>query len=77
MKSEGKCTYCKKIITATAMPKHLLACKERMKAHSGGKKDIFLIRASAGPFFVYFEVCTNDTMESVDDFLRDIWLILK
>ncbi len=57
-----------------AISKHLLACGERKKINKIGDKDIFLIRASTGPFFVYFEINTNDTLEELDQFLRDLWL---
>ncbi len=54
------------------MSKHLISCTERKTPISG--RDIFLIRASAEPFFVYFEVNADNTLESVDSFLRDLWL---
>src|SRR3989344_2317607 len=74
MKSDGECKYCKKVSSAMAISKHLLACEERKKANKDGDKDIFLIRASAGPFFVYFEINADYTLEKIDDFLRDLWL---
>jgi len=72
MKSDGECKYCKKVYSSTAISKHLLTCDK--KVNKDGNKDIFLIRASAGPFFVYFEINANDTLEKIDDFLRDLWL---
>ena len=72
MKSEGLCNYCKKVYSSVAMSKHLLSCAERKRIP--GDKETFLIRASAGPFFVYFEVNAQDTLEKVDNFLRNLWL---
>lgn len=57
-----------------AMSKHLLSCKERNNFNKEGNKECFLIRASAGPFFVYFEININDTLEKMDEFLRALWL---
>jgi len=72
MISNGECKYCKKVFSAMAISKHLLTCDK--KVNKDGDKDIFLIRASAGPFFAYFEINANDTLEKIDDFLRDLWL---
>lgn len=58
------------------MTRHLRSCKERLeglKKEDTGE-DIFLLRAGAGPFWVYFEVSAKATLENVDSFLRDIWL---
>ncbi|MBI5066000.1 hypothetical protein HZA97_07215 [Candidatus Woesearchaeota archaeon] len=74
MKSEGECKYCKKTFSAIGMPKHLLVCAERDSLNSKGENTIFLIRACTGPFFVYFEVKADSTLEEVDEFLRDLWL---
>jgi len=72
MISNGECKYCKKVIFAIAMSKHLLACGKKINKEGG--KDIFLIRASAGPFFVYFEINIDDTLKKIDGFLRSLWL---
>lgn len=72
MKSEGVCNYCEKTFSSTAMTKHLLSCVKSKKLV--GDKDVFLIRAGAGPYFVYFEVNAQETLETVDNFLRDLWL---
>ncbi|MBI2653084.1 hypothetical protein HYX00_06465 [Candidatus Woesearchaeota archaeon] len=76
LKSEGICGYCKKNFAGNAISKHLAACAERMQANSksNGNEKILLIKACAGPFWVYFEANASDTLEKVDDFLRDLWL---
>ena len=76
LKSEGACGFCKRTVASNAVAKHLQICKERTKANleKGGSEQIFLIKASAGPFFVYFEAEGSATLKNVDSFLRDIWL---
>lgn len=76
LKSEGECKFCKRIISGRAMARHLAACADRTQANSkdNGKEKVFLIKAGAVPFWVYFEANASDTLEKVDDFLRDLWL---
>lgn len=74
MKSEGECSYCKKAFSGNGMEKHLLSCAERTKTHGLGGGKAFLVKAAAGPFWVYFEVDTSSTLKNVDSFLRDLWL---
>ncbi len=57
------------------MTRHLQSCPERKKAQSEqGSGKVFLIKASAGPFWVYFEVNDSSTLVDIDIFLRDLWL---
>lgn len=76
LKSEGICKYCKKSFAGNAMARHLAACTDRTQANSksNGNEKIFLIKAGASPFWVYFEANASDTFAKVDDFLRDLWL---
>lgn len=76
LKSDGICGYCKKSFAGNAMARHLATCNDRRHANakSNGNERIFLIKASAGPFWVYFEANSSSTLEKVDDFLRDLWL---
>lgn len=76
MKSEGKCKFCKNSFSGTAMTRHLESCKERTKTNENGEKQsrIFLIRANAAPFFVYFEADESLTLNKIDNFLRHLWL---
>lgn len=78
MRSEGICTFCKKTVAGSAMAKHIVSCKEREEKLSKESKEtkdkVYLLRASAGPFFAYFEVNATDNLEDVDEFLRDLWL---
>ncbi|MFH0875884.1 MAG: hypothetical protein V1859_08145 [archaeon] len=77
LKSEGECKYCKKLVSGRAMSRHLKSCTERKKQaenKANANEDIFLVKASQFPFFVYFEVNANATLDTIDEFLRELWL---
>jgi len=79
MKSKGICEYCNKTFSAQAISKHLLSCAERKnillnEENQNSEDKVFLIRASSGPFFLYFEAGASLTLEDIDSFLRDTWL---
>jgi hypothetical protein len=76
LKSEGVCRFCNKTFSEAAMLRHLQSCSERKKNQDNEEKKwrIFLLRAHAGPFFVYFEMKASSTLKMVDAFLRDLWL---
>jgi len=76
LKSEGVCRFCKKTFSEVAMLRHLQSCSERKKNQDKEEKKwkIFLLRAKAGPYFVYFEIKAASTLKKVDEFLRDLWL---
>ncbi len=74
--TEGTCKYCKKSVAGIAMLRHLSACEERKNTNirENGNEKIFFISAKASPFWVYFEVNASDTLEKIDQFLRNLWL---
>ena len=76
IKSEGICIFCQSTFSSVAMTRHLLACEKRKEQHKDVKSSekFYLLRASDGPFFVYFEVNSSATLKSIDAFLRDLWL---
>ncbi len=76
MKSEGLCTYCKKIFSGSAMTKHLQGCSDRKKQieKNETKGRVYLINARCDPFWIYFEVNADSTLEEIDSFLRNLWL---
>lgn len=76
MKSEGVCRFCNKTFAGSAMSRHLQSCDERKKNQNKEEKrgKIFLLRAQAGPFFVYFETKASSSLKDVDAFLRELWL---
>ncbi len=76
MKSEGICTFCGNKFISTAMTRHLSSCNhiEKPTLKSTGTEKYYLLKASAGPFFVYFEVNSSATLNTIDTFLRGLWL---
>lgn len=75
MESQGVCRACNRIISGRGMTRHLESCSERenLQLKQGGGK-VFLIKASAGPFWVYFKVSNSSTLRDIDGFLRALWL---
>ena len=67
--SRGDCRICKKEFSQSGIKKHVLSCNK-----DDGKEKVFLIKAKAGPFWVYFEVETKKTLKQLDKFFRDLWL---
>jgi hypothetical protein len=67
--SKGRCRICNKEFKQSGIKKHLLTCDKE-----NGKEKVFLIRAEAGPFWVYFEIEKNKTLKQLDQFLRDLWM---
>jgi hypothetical protein len=67
--SKGKCRLCNKEFRQEDIKKHLLTYDK-----DDGKEKVFLIKAEAGPFWVYFEIETKKTLKQLDQFLRDLWL---
>lgn len=76
VKSEGACKFCKKNLSGQAMARHLQSCAERLKVQESKTKQgkVFLLKASAGPFWVFFELDAASTLKKVDSFLRKLWL---
>ncbi|MBS3176531.1 hypothetical protein J4457_04810 [Candidatus Woesearchaeota archaeon] len=67
--SKGRCRICKKEFSQSGIKKHIQSCDK-----DNGKEKVFLIKADAGPFWVYFEIEANKTLKQLDQFLRDLWL---
>jgi len=67
--SKGKCRLCNKEFSQAGIKKHIIACDKNK-----GKEKVFLIKAEAGPFWIYFEIETKKTLKQLDQFLRDLWL---
>jgi len=76
IQSEGVCNFCKSTFGNTAIGKHLQSCEVKVKVQSFEKNSgkVYLLKAGAGPFWVYFEVDSQNTLEKVDGFLRNLWL---
>lgn len=67
--SKGKCRICRKEFSQRGIKKHILSCNK-----DNGNEKVFLIKAEAGPFWVYFEIETKRTLKQLDQFLRDLWM---
>lgn len=67
--SKGKCRTCNEEFSQTGIKKHILSCNK-----NNGKNTVFLIKAEAGPFWVYFEIESNKKLKDLDRFLRNLWL---
>lgn len=76
LKSEGNCNFCKETFSNIAVGRHLQSCEEKVKAQRSEKKSgkVYLLKAGAGPFWVYFEADSKHTLEKADGFLRNLWL---
>lgn len=68
--SKGKCRICNKEFLGKEIKKHIKSCSANIK----GNVDSFLVKASAGPFWVYFSAPKNKKLSDIDQFLRDLWL---
>ena len=75
-KSIGKCNFCDKVYSGSAMTNHLKSCQKRKnKIEPESNEDkILLIKASCKPFWVYFEVNAANKLKEIDELLRYIWL---
>ena len=67
--SKGKCRICKTEFSQSEIRKHTLSCNK-----DNGKEKVFLIKAEAGHFWVYFEIEAKKNLKQLDRFLRDLWL---
>ncbi len=81
--SQGQCQFCKEFITKTAATRHLAKCEARQAALAKAEKQsvpeepLFYLRAQANyapEFWLDVEVKGNATLESLDGYLRSIWL---
>ncbi len=77
----GICLYCEKVVARGGMTKHLEACathKEVVAAVKGGTSEtLFHLRAQdawQGTFFLDLEVRGSAKLETLDNYLRAIWL---
>jgi len=75
LKSEGICGYCKGSFHGNTIARHLVRCHEMAKANNKcGNNKIYIIKAEAYPYWVYFEANASDTLSDIDNFLRGLWL---
>lgn len=68
--SRGKCRLCNKEFSGKNIKKHILKDIKNNK----GTTESFLLKAHAGPFWVYLSVPASKKLINIDRFLRNMWL---
>lgn len=73
--SKGKCVFCQRTFSKAGMIRHLAACKGR-KPESGPIKYFHLVVEGLyrPQYWLHLEMPANASLQSLDDFLRDIWV---
>ncbi len=81
MISDGKCCFCNGVFSKAAMTKHLKSCSQRKVKVCGasGKQKAnnfhLVVEGRFSPeYWMHLFAPADTTLESVDSFLRDIWL---
>ncbi len=75
LKSEGKCVYCEKIVAKSAISKHLDKHLHEITEKSASKNCLaFHTHVQAGGMFLDLLIDGKETLETLDQFLRSIWL---
>ena len=80
--STGTCTFCQGTFSKGTMTRHLSACKQRQAAlqasATGGTgrptKILHLLVDGYGPYWLHLEVRADARLDTLDTFLRNIWL---
>ena len=79
--SEGKCGFCKGTFSKAAMTRHLKSCSQRkvvLDTPSGKQKAKsfhLVVEGRYEPaYWLHLFASANTTLESIDSFLKDIWL---
>ncbi len=81
--SKGKCAYCDRELSKSAMTSHLKSCKQRAASientsSTKSQKTALLHLVVEGQYlkmyWMHLEVPANTTLVEMDGFLRDIWL---
>lgn len=68
--TNGICRICSKEFLGKEIRKHIIGCLKNNKVG----EEAFLLKAYAGPFWVYFSVSKNRKLSDIDNFLRELWL---
>lgn len=81
LKNKGKCKFCGVELTSQYMGRHLAACqnrKDRIAEESGGAPcGYYLLRITGTEdrlYWLFLEVQAHETLDRLDQFLRDIWM---
>lgn len=82
--SMGTCNFCHKEVSRATMTKHLTSCAQR-KEMQGKAADLKKVKKTkvlhlfvqgrySPTYWMHIDVDANDTLQTLDGFLRDIWL---
>jgi hypothetical protein len=76
LKFEGKCLYCNQMLTQKEIGKHLAKHLSVLEKTNAGDKVLTYchIVAEAGEMFLHLLVKGSTTLNTIDGFLRSIWL---
>lgn len=76
LKSEGRCLYCSQMLSQKEIGKHLaIHLADMGKSVAGNKAQTYChIVADAGEMFLHLLVKGSTTLNTIDGFLRSIWL---
>ncbi len=81
VQSKGDCVYCKRPLSRGGLAKHLHTCSARQQAitqaKGKGTQTLYHLQvqdAYGGNFWLHLEMNGNATIETLDDYLRQIWL---
>lgn len=80
--STGTCNFCQGTFSKGTMTRHLSACKPRQTAlqtpatRGAGRltKILHLVADGYGPYWLHLEVRADARLDTLDTFLRNIWL---
>ena len=80
--STGTCTFCQGTFSKGTMTRHLSACKQRQAVPqdqatrgTGRQTTLFhLVADGYGPYWLHLEVRADARLDTLDTFLRNIWL---
>jgi len=72
--SEGQCVYCKTKYSKSGMSRHLSTHLKKIEKETSVKNKAFHLYVPAAEMFLHLFVNGNTTLDSLDSFLRAIWL---
>jgi|SRR5437660_288716 len=82
--SKGTCTFCQRVVSKSAMTRHLETCQQRVRLQSDNKgqqrqrpRRAFHLRVEGHRlpmYWMHLAIDRNATLATLDQFLRDIWL---
>ncbi|MCI0477314.1 MAG: plasmid pRiA4b ORF-3 family protein, partial [Anaerolineales bacterium] len=74
---QGKCNLCGKSFSKQAMTRHLDKCRQEHPQRGDGKQRVIHLQiqgADAPEYWLHVEAPANASLQTLDRFLRDIWL---